>query len=147
MLPDVERMLKKADAALVVNSPPSSNTQDWFTLDLVEEWNDMTDLPYIHGFWVAREGDMASIEVQHLIDSKQKGVSQLEKIAGDAAIQFNISKETCTAYLSSFSYELGTLEQESISEFLRYSFFHGVIGDIPELNFIDPSPINRGGIH
>ena len=147
MLPDVERMLKKADAALVVNSPPSSNTQDWFTLDLVEEWNDLTDLPYIHGFWVAREGDMASVEVQHLIDSKQKGVKQLEKIAGDAAIQFNISKETCTSYLSSFSYELGTLEQESISEFLRYSFFHGVIGDIPELNFFDPSPISRGEIH
>jgi len=144
MLPDVETMLKKADAALVVDLQPTVRTQNKFMLDLVEEWNDLTDLPYVHGFWVAREGDLTALEIHDLIHSRQKGLGVLDRIAEDAALQLNISREMSKAYLSAFSYELGELEQESISEFLRYSFFHGVIGDIPDLNFFELSPVNRG---
>ncbi|MBI3006440.1 MAG: hypothetical protein HYY49_13670 [Ignavibacteriales bacterium] len=140
MLPNVDLMLQKADAALVVNLQPTVETSDKFPLDLVEEWNDLTELPYVHGFWVAREGDLTRDDIQNLLDAKQKGVEEIVTIAEDAALHPKASKETALTYLSSFSWELGATEQESVSEFFRYSFFYGALADIPDLNFFETSP-------
>ncbi|MBI4427558.1 MAG: hypothetical protein HY562_00390 [Ignavibacteriales bacterium] len=140
MLPDPDLMLQKADAALVVNFQPTVESGTKYTLDLVEEWNDLTGLPYVHGFWVARESDLTPFEVQQLVEAKHRGVGSVEEIAGNNALRTNARKETYQAYLSSFTYELGNAEEESLSEFFHYSYFYGAIGDIPDLNFFEQSP-------
>jgi len=146
MLPDVEAMLNKADAALVVNLAPSIGS-DRFALDLVEEWNDLTNLPYVHGFWVSHDESLPRSDLHALVQAKRKGLTLLDAIAEDSALELKLSRDVCKAYLSAFSYELNDAEQEGISEFLRYAYYHGVIGDIPELNFfevpaIDPASLN-----
>ncbi len=146
MLPDVEAMLNKADAALVVNLAPSIGP-DRFALDLVEEWNDLTNLPYVHGFWVSHNESLPYADLHALAQAKRKGLTLLDAIAEDSALELKLSRDVCKAYLSAFSYELNDAEQEGISEFLRYAYYHGVIGDIPELNFfevpaIDPASLN-----
>jgi hypothetical protein len=35
-----------------------------------------------------------------------------------------------------FSYSLGDVEIQSINEFLRMAYYHGIIWDIPEVRFI-----------
>ncbi len=137
MLPDVQLMLEKADAALIVNLDAPARSEEKFVLDLVEEWNDLTDLPYVHGFWVAREGDLLPGEMEQLLDAKKKGLELQTKIAQEVALEKNVSAGTYISYLSSFSYDLGNSEQESISEFFRFSYFYGALGDIPDLNFFE----------
>jgi predicted solute-binding protein len=143
MMPDIEAMLVKADAALLVN--------DWmkvkepagtFTLDLVEEWNDMTELPYVHGFWVGREEEMAEEEAKALLESKRNGVLLQNQIAQGLAQQQNLPLNEVTQYVSSFSYDFGEREEESLAEFMRYAYYHGVIGDVPEVRFFDVEPEN-----
>lgn len=146
MLPDVEAMLNKADAALVVNIAPSIGP-DRFALDLVEEWNDLTNLPYVHGFWVSHGESLPYADLHALVQAKRKGLTLLDSIAEDSALELNLSRDICKAYLSAFSYDLNDDKQEGISEFFRYAYYHGVIGDIPELNFfelpaIDPASLN-----
>lgn len=146
MLPDVEAMLNKADAALVVNLAPSIGS-DRFALDLVEEWNDLTNLPYVHGFWVSHNESLPYSDLHALVQAKRKGLTLLDAIAEDSALELKLSRDVCKAYLSAFSYDLNDAEQEGISEFFRYAYYHGVIGDIPELNFfevpaIDPASLN-----
>lgn len=146
MMPDVEAMLNKADAALVVNLAPSIGS-DRFALDLVEEWNDLTNLPYVHGFWVSHDESLPRSDLHALVQAKRKGLTLLDAIAEDSALELKLSRDVCKDYLSAFSYELNDAEQEGISEFLRYAYYHGVIGDIPELNFfevpaIDPASLN-----
>lgn len=145
MMPDLDTMLGKADAALVVNflgSPPKSS--DLFALDLVEEWTDLTDLPYVHGFWVGREGKLNESECEALLEGKRRGVSALGEIAVRESPNYSISTESCLQYLSAFSFDLGSREEESLSEYFRYAFYHGFIGDVPDLNFFSiaspPSP-------
>ncbi|MBI3586913.1 MAG: hypothetical protein HY088_07280 [Ignavibacteriales bacterium] len=138
MLPNLDQMLAKADAALIVNFTPNVHlSQETFALDLAEEWNDLTDLPYVHGFWVGREED-AGIEIaQRLIRAKTLGVSHTDHIAGQVSQHKGLSLEEARNYLARFSYDFGTDQEESLSEFMRYAFYHGVIPDVPDINFFE----------
>jgi predicted solute-binding protein len=141
MMPDIDAMLAKADAALLVNEAPVVyNKSGVFTLDLVEEWNDLTDLPYVHGFWVGREEEMTEQEAKALLMAKNNGVLLQLQIAQEAAQQRNLPLGEITQYFSSFSYDLGEREQESLAEFIQYAYYHTVIGDVPEIRFFDVSP-------
>jgi chorismate dehydratase len=141
MLPNRHDMLRKADAALIVNLHPVDTVEEEpFALDLVEEWNDMTGLPYVHGFWVGHdEEDMGGV-VRELLRSKEQGIIHLGQIADMLAAEKNFSRQFASQYLSAFSYEFGELEQESITEFMKYAYFHGILPDIPDLSFFDVGP-------
>jgi len=136
MMPDLQTMLKKADAALVANfAPATAQNNDLFCLDLVEEWNDLTTLPYVHGFWVVREGRWKNAESRMLLEAQEAGMKNLSSIAGRYASP-PMAQKTALDYLSSFSYTLAQEQVESVSEFFRYCYFHGALGDIPELDFV-----------
>ena len=138
MMPDVDAMLAKADAALIVQDTPQVITRTGtFTLDLVEEWNDLTGLPYVHGFWVGREEELSKAEAQALFMAKNSGVLLKSQIAQSVAQQQNLSLSELTSYLSLFSYDFSEKEEESLTEFIHYAYFHGVIGDVPEILFFD----------
>lgn len=136
MLPNLDVMLSKADAALIVNlSSTKTPTPREFTIDLVEEWLDMTGLPYVHGLWVAREEDLSDEQLKGLIDAKKLGVESLDDTIRTLASQSGMTEEDSAEYFESFSYDFGEDQVNSISEFNSYAFFHGVIGDIPDLKF------------
>jgi len=138
MMSDVDAMLAKADAALIMqDNLQMIGRAGTFTLDLVEEWNDMTGLPYVHGFWVGREEELSKTEAQALLTAKNNGILLKSQIAQSVALQHNLSIDELTNYVSSFSYDFGEKEEESLSEFIQYAYFHGVIGDVPEINFFD----------
>jgi predicted solute-binding protein len=138
MMPDIDTMLAKADAALVVSEIPNSYEESGvFVLDLVEEWNDLTDLPYVHGFWVGREEEMTEQEAKALLTAKDNGVLLQLQIVQESARQKNLPIGETTQYLSSFSYDLGEREEESLAEFMQYAFYHTIIGDVPEIRFFD----------
>ena len=143
MMPNVDAMLAKADAALIVQDNPQVITRTGtFTLDLVEEWNDLTGLPYVHGFWVGREEELSKAEAQALFAAKNSGVLLKSQIAQSVAQQQNLSLSELTSYLSLFSYDFSEKEEESLTEFIHYAYFHGVIGDVPEILFFDVEASN-----
>jgi chorismate dehydratase len=138
MMPDLDAMLAKADAALIIQDHPEKiGRAGTFTLDLVEEWNDLTGLPYVHGFWVGREEELSKKEAQALVTAKTNGILLKSQIAQSAAQQRNLSLHDLTGYISSFVYDFGEKEEESLIEFIRYAYFHGVLGDVPDINFYD----------
>jgi predicted solute-binding protein len=138
MMPSLETMLQKADAALIVNlSPTKYLPPQHYTLDLVEEWSDMTGFPYVHGFWVAREEDIDGDHIKALIDAKNRGVAQIDSISQEYASRAEISQQELKKYFDSFSYDFGQSEIDSVAEFFTFSYYHGVLADVPELTFFD----------
>lgn len=138
MMPDVSAMLGKADAALVINDvrPVFELRTDLFSLDLVEEWTQMTELPYVHGFWVTREDRFTPGEQKELVHARDAGIAQTDALSSLTSARLNQPVENLRKYLDSFSYHLGPREETGLSEFFRYCFYHGIIGDIPEINFL-----------
>lgn len=138
MIPDLDAMLAKADAALVVNFTPSKRERGAiFHLDLVEEWNDLTELPYVHGFWVGRQNEMYVDDLQRLMQAHTAGTSSFRTVAERHARAFQLTVDEAEQYLSSFSYQLGQEQIDSLQEFMSYAFYYGVLPDIPEINFFD----------
>lgn len=141
MMPHLDAMLSKADAALLVNVFPGLfDRPGTFVLDLVEEWNDLTDLPYVHGFWVGREEELTEQDAQALYSAKKEGLVLQQQIAQGIAQQRNISSEEIAQYLASFTYDFGEREEQSLEEYIRYAYYHAVLGDIPEIQFFDVTP-------
>jgi len=132
----LEEKLEKADAALIVHlGPELPQSPDIFTLDLVEEWVDLTDLPYPHGFWVGHEDSVDKSLVAALGEACSSGASKLEALANEVGQATGASPEQVLSYLSSFSYDFDDSVQDGASEFLRYAYYHGVLKDIPDLSF------------
>ncbi len=140
MMPSLGAMLQKADAALIVNLLPSeAPPSDLYSLDLVEEWSDMTGLPYVHGFWVAREEDMDRHAVDALIQAKNRGSADLENVMQIEASKLHLSEDDVRTYFDSFRFDFAEDVVDGLNEFMSMAYYHGVLGDVPDINFFDSS--------
>jgi predicted solute-binding protein len=71
--------------------------------------------------------------VESLKRSREEGLRHLKGIALVASQNEQVSRQECESYFSSFSFELDEDAIESISEFYRYAFYYGVLGEVPEI--------------
>jgi chorismate dehydratase len=136
----IQERLARADAALVVGDVSLNlATSHPNRIDLVEAWTDMTDLPYVHGVWCATEGALGADHAQSLRRAGERGAASLDALAADnAGHRFpGLSAADLSAYLHTFSYTLTDEDLDGFAEFLRYSFFHGIVPDVAELRFLD----------
>lgn len=132
----------KVDAVLTVAAslPEFEERDDAFSIDLVEEWKDLTDLPYVHGFWVGREDELSELESHALLRAQEQGSVLKGKIAEDYARENGLSIHAAKDYIDAFSYSFGKEEENALEEFIRYAYYHGAIGDIPDIRFFDLPP-------
>jgi len=139
----IQERLARADAALVVGDVSLNlATSHPNRIDLVEAWTDMTDLPYVHGVWCAAEGALGADHAQSLRRAGERAAASLEALAADhVGERFpGLSAGDLSAYLHAFSYTLTEEDLDGFGEFLRYSFFHGIVADVAELRFLNEDP-------
>ena len=137
----VAQGLAKADAVLCVGDDSLRESRTSVrALDLVEEWNEMTGLPYVHGFWVARERSLSAEEIREIQQTSLDGRTGLERIALAAAAAHRIPElgpEAALEYLRQFSYDFDDETEQAVKEFLRFAYFHGILPDVADLQFVD----------
>ncbi len=136
----IQERLARADAALVVGDLALNLGSRYSNrIDLVEAWTDMTDLPYVHGIWCATDGALDADHAQALRRAGRRGAASLDALAGNhVGPGFpGLSAPDLSAYLHAFSYTLTGEDLDGFAEFLRYSFYHGVVPDVAELRFLD----------
>jgi chorismate dehydratase len=136
----IQERLARADAALVVGDLALNLASRYPNrIDLVEAWTDMTDLPYVHGIWCATDGALDADHAQILRRAGHRGAASLDTLAAShVGPGFpGLSAPDLSAYLHAFSYALTDEDLDGLAEFLRYSFYHGVVPDVAELRFLD----------
>ena len=139
----IQERLGRADAALVVGDLALNLASRYPNrIDLVEAWTDMTDLPYVHGIWCATDGALNAAHAQSLRRAGERGAASLDALAANhVGERFpGLSAADLSAYLHTFSYTLTDEDLDGFGEFLRYSFFHGIVPDVAELRFLDEDP-------
>lgn len=81
--PQLEEMLKIADAALVIGDAAlrmEPATLPYATLDLGQEWLQLTHLPMVFAVWAGRKGVMRQAYADALVASCKFGQAQIEAI-------------------------------------------------------------------
>ncbi len=145
----VEQMLAHADAALLVGDAALREAAYHpNALDLTESWVQMTDLPFLHGFWCAREEDLSPEVVEALRAGKRTDDEALTEIADRAAREKRfpgLSGDALREHLEGFAYDLPEDAIDSMREFFRFAYYHGVLPDIPEVRLFSGEEESDGG--
>lgn len=139
----LDDMLSKADAVLLVGDAAlNMATAHANKLDLIEEWNDLLDLPYVYGFWCGRENALSLPEIEQIQGARDKGILAFDRLSSESARRFSAAGQgpVLKTYLQGFTYEFTDEVREGLSQFLRYAYYHGVLPDVADINFYSTDP-------
>lgn len=129
----VNEMLAKADCALISGDTLHRTEADHPFLDVVDEWTDITDLPFVHTLCVARSGSVKKDLGDFLIASAQAGRLELQGVADELSRDRALSPEYLREFLSHLTYDFTDTAKESLEAFMQMAFLLGLIGDVPDI--------------
>jgi len=119
--PQLELMLAKCDAALIIGDPalridPSTLPFRW--LDLGREWTTMTGLPMVFAVWAGRH----RYDPEPFDASLRYGLDHLDDIVEAEYGRRGITAELTREYLThNVAVELGRVEREGLDLYLEYA--------------------------
>lgn len=140
MAPDLEQMLRRADAAMIIGDRaldlyPEQETR----LDLGEEWYDLTDgLPFVYAFWAGHLGVLEPDQINMLQAAKRYGENHTAEIVSAyvAESQPPLSEDQYVNYLKqNVRFDLDDDCVKGLNEFYSYAFYYNIIREVPNLNF------------
>lgn len=109
-----EAALEFGDRALI--PAPTGMT----VLDLGEEWNRYTGLPFVYAVWMARNAEIARELKDQLEEAKTLGLQHLEEIANQYKGIWQFKRVDAKAYMEkNIDYNYGPQEQAGHSEFQK----------------------------
>jgi chorismate dehydratase len=107
-----------------------------FIYDLGEEWTELSGLPFVYAFWMARSEGISEEICEALQESKRRGMRQIRTIAEEESKRLGLPLAVCESYLKdNISFEL---EEEAIAGmqyFFELCLKHKLIDQLPELRF------------
>lgn len=123
--PDLEAMLRVADAALIIGDPAlrlDPATLPFEVHDLGAEWLEMTGLPMVFAVWAAQKGVVTPEVAQAFRDSCRYGLEHMDEIVAAESPRLGFTPEVVRDYLTQhIVHELAPRDYEGMQLFLRYA--------------------------
>jgi predicted solute-binding protein len=123
--PDLDTMLRAADAALLIGDPAlriEPGALPYEVSDLGTEWSALTGLPMVFAVWAGRKEAITPAVERVFADSYQFGRTHLEDILRLDAASRGISPQLAREYLTRHIVcELGPQEYAGLTRFLTYA--------------------------
>lgn len=146
MEPNLEQMLARCDAGLLIGDPALQVDRSLYhTLDLAEEWIRYTGKPFVFAFWAVRGEalreaipglDLAAV----FRDSRDHGLERqnLEQIVQEWAPRLGLSEHGVREYLmENIYYQLDAGCLDGLRLFYQYAAEIGALPAAPELQFAE----------
>jgi chorismate dehydratase len=146
MAPNLDGMLARCDAALLIGDPALQVDRSRFvTLDLAEEWVARTGKSFVFAFWAVRGKALGGRDARGIAKvfqtSRDHGLKaeNLEGIAQDWAPRLKLPIETIRSYLAcNIHYYLDPPCLEGLALFYRLGAELGALPERRELRFVGP---------
>lgn len=137
--PDLEAMLNRADAALVIGDPAFAidPAQRGVTkVDLGAEWKAMTGLPFVYAMWTGRPGAATAEQCRALQAARDRGLAHLPEIARAASGGDPGLEHRSLVYLrDNLKFSLGEAEAAGLRRFFELAAEIGVVPELRPLQF------------
>jgi chorismate dehydratase len=143
--PDVQQMLAKCDAALVIGDPAlSAKTDGYYVYDLATEWKKFTGKAFVFAVWAVRmaalTGDAPAVDIVETFQrSRDHGLEpqHIEELAREWAPKIGISEQDVRTYLSeNIHYHLDHENLDGLDLFFQYAEELKLIEKAPDLRFL-----------
>ncbi len=135
--PDLEHMLARADAALIIGDnalflgppgPMSSGERHLVKIDLGEAWFELTGLPFVYAFWAGRPDALEAADVAALQAARDEGLARTEELAREYLASTPDRQAAGARYLrDNIQYFLGDTERAGLQTFYRYAAEIGLV--------------------
>lgn len=141
--PDLDAMLHQADAALLIGDPvlpliEEGETAGRHSLDLGQQWHELTGLPFVFAFWAGAQSAILPEHVARLQQARRDGEQHLADIAAGFQRERAGSAELYERYLRDhICYDLGEQQMAGLEMFYRLAQGQGLLTDIPPLQFYE----------
>ena len=122
--PDLDAMLKIADAALIIGDPALriELSVPYYVYDLGAEWVEMTGLPMVFAVWAGRKGAISPEVAEAFRGSCRYGREHVEEIVGSESAARGFPPGLVRQYLTeNIVHEFGPREYEGMELFLAYA--------------------------
>jgi chorismate dehydratase len=123
--PDLEAMLRLADAALIIGDPAlriDPARLPYHCYDLGAEWVEMTGLPMVFAVWAARPGVVSAAVTQAFGESYRFGRASMDEIVTAEAPRREFTPALVREYLTrNIVHELETKDYQGMELFLQYA--------------------------
>ena len=137
--PDLEKMLARCDAALLIGDAALQvNIDDYDTIDLVEEWNLWRKKPFVCAVWACRKSVRFPPDIVETFHSAREwGLQRFPEISNSYAKLLNLSSTFLEDYLKhNINFDLGPEHIEGLLEFHRLAGKHGLVQNLRPLEFV-----------
>ena len=123
--PDLDAMLRIADAALIIGDPAlriEPSRLPYYVYDLGKEWVEMTGLPFVFAVWAGRKSVITPGVVDAFQQSCRFGRERIEEIVAAESGRREIPRDLVREYLTHrIVHELGPRDYEGMDRFLDYA--------------------------
>jgi chorismate dehydratase len=140
MAADLDQMLDRADAAILIGDPALLALEERFNrfertgeelvyLDLAREWRSLTGLAFVSAVWGAAPGSLLDEGVvEDLIRSRDHGCENIDAIVAEWSEQLPIAEDTIRSYLTTnIHYVLDEECVEGMRGFFEMAAEYGVL--------------------
>jgi len=142
MAGDLDAMLDRADAAIVIGDPAlfaleeranrfERTGEELVYHDLAHEWRTLTGLPFVSAVWAAaaaRGGPLDERVAEDMIQSRNHGLQNIDTLVAEWTRQLPVSEETIRTYLTTnIHYVLDEECLEGMRGFFRIAAETGVL--------------------
>ena len=138
MAPDLDAMLARADAALIIgdNALFLDPRSDIRKVDLGELWTETTGLPFVYAVWAGWPGALTPEEVRLLQRARDEGVADADGVARAYYPDDPARQAVARRYLrDNIRYVLGAEELDGLRRFYRYAAEAGLVAEARDLRF------------
>jgi chorismate dehydratase len=144
MSPDLDAMLARADAALIIGDvalfldadarPAAAGRIQ--KIDLGALWKSHTGLPFVYACWTAWTGAVDPDAVERLQRARDEGVAHVNEIAAAHCPGDSARQQVVRAYLrDNIQYALGEPQIEGLKTFYRYAAELGLVSSDGSVRF------------
>ena len=123
--PDLDAMLRLADAALIIGDPAlhiDPTRLPYHAYDLGKEWVEMTGLPFVFAVWAGRQGVITPDVAAAFQGSCRYGRERIEEIVSAESGRREIPPALVREYLTHhIVHEIGARDYQGMDLFLSYA--------------------------
>jgi len=134
--PDLESMLERCDAALLIGdvalwADPRGVTK----IDLGEAWTSATGLPFVYAFWAGRPDALTKDDVRTIQAARDAGVAEPDAVAREYLHNPALDSAGAAYLRDNIKYAFADPEQQGLMLFYRYAAELGLVPSSNGLKF------------